>query len=104
MEAGGAAVAAVGGVAERPALEQSNVQLWTNAYARRLVTNAAGTRLEAVEVERNGQTVRVESSVFVVSCGAVNSAALLLRSTCDKYPQGLANSHDPVGPQMLHAA
>ena len=36
----------------RPALEQPNIQLWTNAYARRLVTNAAGTRLEAVEVER----------------------------------------------------
>ena len=45
--------------------------------------------VEAVEVERNGETVRVESSLFVVSCGAVNSAALLLRSASDKHPNGL---------------
>jgi len=33
----------------------------------------------------------------VVSCGAINSAALLLRSANDKHPQGLANSSDVVG-------
>jgi len=39
------------------------------------------TRVEAIEVERAGESVRVEAPVFIVSCGAVNSAALLLRST-----------------------
>jgi choline dehydrogenase-like flavoprotein len=33
----------------------------------------------------------------VVSCGAVNSAALLLRSASEKHPNGLANSSDVVG-------
>jgi len=33
----------------------------------------------------------------VVSCGAINSAALLLRSANDKHPNGLANSSDVVG-------
>jgi len=32
----------------------------------------------------------------VVSCGAINSAAQLLRSTSDKHPRGLANSSDVV--------
>jgi choline dehydrogenase-like flavoprotein len=35
--------------------------------------------------------------VVVVSCGAVNSAALLLRSASDKHPNGLANCSDVVG-------
>jgi choline dehydrogenase-like flavoprotein len=35
--------------------------------------------------------------MVVVSCGAVNSAALLLRSKSDKHPDGLANSSDVVG-------
>ena len=35
--------------------------------------------------------------MVVVSCGAVNSAALLLRSACDRHPNGLANSSDMVG-------
>ena len=81
----------------RPAIERPNVDLWTNAYAKRLLTNPAGNTVEAVEVEMNGETVRVEASVVVVSCGAVNSAALLLRSASDTHPKGLANSSGLVG-------
>ncbi len=89
----------------RPALEHANVQLWTNAYATRLVTDPSGTRVEAVEVERNGATLRVSASLFVVSCGAVNSAALLLRSAGPRHPNGLANSSGLVGRRyMAHLA
>jgi choline dehydrogenase-like flavoprotein len=35
--------------------------------------------------------------MVVISCGAINSAALLLRSANDKHPRGLANSSDMVG-------
>jgi choline dehydrogenase-like flavoprotein len=35
--------------------------------------------------------------VVVVACGAINSAALLLRSASDKHPKGLANGSDVVG-------
>jgi len=89
----------------RPALERPNVELWTNAYAKRLVTNGSGTKIESVEVERNGEAIRVESALFVVSCGAVNSAALLLRSANDRHPGGLANSSGLVGRRyMAHLA
>ena len=89
----------------RPALHRPNVQLWTNACAKRLLTNAAGDEVQAVEVEVKGKTVRVEASVVVVSCGAVNSAALLLRSRSDKHPNGLANSSGLVGRRyMAHLA
>ena len=40
----------------RPALARPNVTLWTNACARRLVSDAAGSKVQAVEVERNGET------------------------------------------------
>jgi choline dehydrogenase-like flavoprotein len=41
----------------------------------------------------------------IVSCGAVNSAALLLRSANDKHPDGLANSSGLVGRRyMAHLA
>ena len=89
----------------RPALQHPNVELWTNAYARRLFTNPAGDTIQAVDVELEGQTIRVEASVFVVSCGAVNSAALLLRSTSDRHKNGLANSSGLVGRRyMAHLA
>ena len=34
---------------------------------------------------------------MVVSAGAINSAALLLRSASDQHPRGLANGSDVVG-------
>ena len=87
------------------ALQRPNVELWTKARARRLITDSTGQKLEAVEVERNGETARVEGALFVVSCGAVNSAALLLRSANAAHPNGLANSSGLVGTRyMAHLA
>ena len=91
--------------AVRPALRRPNVTLWTRACARRLIADARGRRLEAVEVERDGKHVRVEAPLFVIACGAVNSAALLLRSATDRFPDGLANSSGLVGRRyMAHLA
>lgn len=87
----------------RPALLQPTVTLWTRAFARRLV--ATRTRIEAVEIERDGEVVRVEAPLVIVACGAVNSAALLLRSTSADHPNGLANSSGLVGRRyMAHLA
>lgn len=89
----------------REAIARPNVTLWTNARALRLVTDPCGRKVDAVEVERDGQTVRVGASLVVVSCGAINSAALLLRSASDKHPGGLANSSGLVGRRyMAHLA
>lgn len=88
-----------------PATRLANVTLWTNALARRLFTNPSGKRIEAVEVERGGETLRVSAPLVIVSGGAVNSAALLLRSANDKHPDGLANSSGLVGRRyMAHLA
>jgi choline dehydrogenase-like flavoprotein len=88
-----------------PATLQPTVTLWTNAYARRLVTNPAGTRVTAVEIERGGDVHRVEAPLVIAACGAVNSAALLLRSASDRHPHGLANSSGLVGRRyMAHLA
>jgi choline dehydrogenase-like flavoprotein len=89
----------------RPLLQQPTVTLWTNACARRLVTDAAGGKVEAVDVERSGEIQRVRAPLVIVSCGAVNSAALLLRSVSDRHPHGLANSSGLVGRRyMAHLA
>ncbi|HTM03367.1 MAG TPA: GMC family oxidoreductase [Vicinamibacterales bacterium] len=89
----------------RPALQQPTVTLWTNTFAERLVTDGTGQTIIAADVNKNGQRVRVEAPCFVVSCGAVNSAALLLRSATGAHPNGLANSSGEVGRNyMAHIA
>ena len=88
-----------------PAVAHPNLTLWTDAKARRLLTDAHGTRVSAVEIVHKGDVRRVNASLVVVSCGAVNSAALLLGSASDRHPEGLANSSGQIGRNyMAHLA
>jgi choline dehydrogenase-like flavoprotein len=88
-----------------PAMRHANVELWTGAKAERLETDPSGRRVEAVLATRGGETVRVTADRFVIACGAVNSAALLLKSASDRHPNGLANSSGLVGARyMAHLA
>jgi choline dehydrogenase-like flavoprotein len=84
-------------VAVRPALEFPNVTLLRNAKALRLETNPAGTAVVAVVAEIEGNRDVLRGDIVVVSCGAANTAKLLLMSANDKHPNGLANSSDQVG-------
>lgn len=90
-------------MALRPALMNKNVTLMTHAYVEKLETDESGTRIEKVITVINGEKIVFSSDLVIVACGAVNSAALFLRSANDKYPNGLANSSDQVGRNlMLH--
>jgi choline dehydrogenase-like flavoprotein len=89
--------------AVRPALEAGNITLWTRTKALRMLTDDTGKRAVGVEVERDGQHQTVNADVIVVACGAVNSAALLLRSANDKHPRGLGNGSGLLGRNyMVH--
>ena len=50
-----------------------------------------------VVVERDGERETYSADIVAVSCGAANSAKLLLASATDKHPNGLANGSDQVG-------
>jgi choline dehydrogenase-like flavoprotein len=80
-----------------PALMHQNVTLLTGAYVSRLETSSSGREITKVQVKRNGEEETYSADIVVVSCGAINSAALLLRSADDNHPNGLANSSDVVG-------
>src|SRR6202007_2087491 len=74
-----------------------NVTLLTNTRVTRLETSASGREVTRVIVERFGKEDALVADLIVSSCGAINSAALLLRSANDRHPNGLANGSDVVG-------
>jgi choline dehydrogenase-like flavoprotein len=80
-----------------PALQYCNVTLKTDAYVDRLETSPSGREIRKVIISNNGSSEEISADVVVSSCGAINSAALLLRSKNDKYPNGLANGSNVVG-------
>jgi choline dehydrogenase-like flavoprotein len=92
-------------MAVRPALRYPNVTLLTHAHVRRLETSAGGREVTRVIVERRGQEESFTGDIVVVSCGAANTARLLLMSACGAHPNGLANGSDMVGRHyMFHNA
>lgn len=84
-------------VCVEPALAHPNVTLLAKALVTRLETSPSGREVTAVHVLRDGVPERYSANVVVLSCGAINSAALLLRSANDRHPRGLANGSDVVG-------
>ncbi len=84
-------------LAVRPALRHPNVSLRTRTYVTRLETDASGREVREVVAERDGQEERHRADLVVVSGGAINSAALLLRSASERHPHGLANGSGLVG-------
>jgi len=84
-------------IAVDPALKHPNVSLLTEAYVEKLVTSASGREITEVCVRRGDLTERFTADIVVSSCGAINSAALLLRSANDRHPNGLAIGTDMVG-------
>lgn len=72
------------------ALAHENVELITGAKVTALKTGPDGKRVGSVSYEKDGETVTLTPKVVALCAGAVQSAALLLRS-------GLANASDQVG-------
>jgi len=84
-----------------PALQTGHVTMWKNARVEKLIRGLDG-RINAVEVNHQGEVKRVSAKIFVLSAGAVNSTALLLRSadigmptgTCKQFWPGWSKLHD----------
>ncbi|MCM1981706.1 GMC oxidoreductase [Lyngbya confervoides] len=84
-----------------PALAQGNVTLKTGVEAQRIITEESGRRVVGVEAIAAGRAVYYKAHQIVVACGAVNSAALLLRSATAQHPRGLGNSSGLVGRYLM---
>ena len=85
-----------------PALKNPNVTLITNARVIRLETNDTGRKITSVVYRIGSREEKVSARLVILSAGAVQSAALLLRSANGSNPNGLANSSDQVGRNFMN--
>lgn len=83
------------------ALSYDNVSLMKNTKVIKLNTDDTGKKITEIIVEYNGEIQKLTADLIVLSAGAINSAAILLNSANDKYPNGLANSSDQVGRNFM---
>ena len=85
----------------RPAISNENITLITNAKVLRLNSNALGTEIVSVDVEVVTELTQFTADLFILSAGAINSAVVLLNSTSDIHPNGLANKSSQVGRNFM---
>jgi choline dehydrogenase-like flavoprotein len=80
------------------ALAHPNVSLMENAEALTIKAGADGRRIEAVLARVDGKAVRFTPGTTILAAGAVQSAAILLRSRAG----GVANSSGQVGRNFMN--
>jgi choline dehydrogenase-like flavoprotein len=80
--------------------EGRRVRPWSNVT--RVLTNAQGTKVTGVEYYDQKKERQVqEASVVVLAAWAAQNPRLLLNSSTDKHPKGLANTNGLVGKYMM---
>ena len=81
--------------------QYENVTLMTGAKVVELHTSTSGKEVTGVATEIGDDIHTFSADIVIVACGAINSAALLLRSANDSHPNGLANSSDQLGRNFM---
>ena len=79
------------------ALATGRCQLLTGAMVERLDCDAGGRVTGLTVIDNDGQRQTFNAEVVVLSCGAVETARLLLNSATRQEPTGIGNGGDQVG-------
>jgi choline dehydrogenase-like flavoprotein len=79
------------------AVATGRYDLRPGSYVRELTLGGRGRITGAVYEDAEGRVTEQQADVFVLACGAVETARLLLLSTSGRFPHGLANGTDLVG-------
>lgn len=82
-----------------PALATGNAALVDQAEVTRILSDA--TRVTGLEVRTPDGTVTVTAKRYILAGGALSSPRLLLASTNEHWPKGLANHSDLVGRNLM---
>jgi choline dehydrogenase-like flavoprotein len=79
------------------AVATGRYDLRPDCYVREITVDARGRAASAVYEDADGDLLEQDADVFILACGAVESARLLLLSHSGRFPNGLANGSDLVG-------
>jgi choline dehydrogenase-like flavoprotein len=79
------------------ALKTGRFDLRPDCYVHEITVDGQGRAKSAVYQDADGDFIDQEADIFILACGAIESARLLLLSRSARFAQGLANGSDLVG-------
>ncbi len=85
------------------AIETGNCEICPESFVKSLNSNQERV-IGAQYIDKVGVTHTVEAKVFVVAAQAIESSRLLLNSSNEYFPNGLANNSGQVGKNLIFSA
>lgn len=82
-----------------PAIERHGAMLLDDCNVVRV--EAKGRAVTEVVCERRGESLRLRGTIVVLAAGALGTPGILLASTSDAWPEGLANRSGLVGRNLM---
>ena len=82
--------------------DSQHLSIRHDARVLRLHVNPSGREVKGVEAEVAGEQWLFSADIVVLAAGAINTAAILLRSNNERHPQGLSNGSDQVGRNLMN--
>lgn len=79
------------------AISTGRLDLRPDCYVHEITVDERGRARSAVYQDADGDFIEQEADVFILACGAMESARLLLLSRSGRFPNGLANGNDLIG-------
>jgi len=77
--------------------QSDSIKVYLNANVTQLVVNEAGDQITQLELKTlGGKSFEISAQVYVLACGGIENARLLLASN-QQLGSGIANSSDSVG-------
>ncbi|CAB3810011.1 Fructose dehydrogenase large subunit [Paraburkholderia ultramafica] len=85
-----------------PKIEAKGGRILANAVVYRIETDAKNSAVQAVHYfDPDKASHRVTGKIFVIACNSIETPKLLLLSGDERNPNGVANSSDQVGRNMM---
>ena len=79
------------------AAKTGRFDLRPESIVRELSLDPSGAIKSAIYEDSDGDLIEQEAGLFILACGAVETARLMLLSISGRFPHGLANNSDLVG-------
>lgn len=86
------------------AVASGNCTITPHAKVHKIATDSQGEISGVWYYDKKGKSQEVKAKIYVVACQAVETSRLLLASTGEKFPNGLANNHGQVGKNLVFSA
>lgn len=87
-----------------PAVRTGNCTIWPNSMVYKIKTDRKGAAESVLFYNGKGEKEKVYAKIVVVACQAVETSRLLLLSKGVKHPNGLGNSNEQVGKNLVFSA